>query len=56
MAPIIGIGLVVVMFIVGMIFYTKHIENISGQIIGAAKWSAEAILEKTGAAQIITGT
>ena len=53
MLPYIGLGLVVVMFIVGMIFYTKHIENISAFIINSAKDQAAQILESSGTVQVL---
>lgn len=53
MAPIIGVGLIVIMFIVGMIFYTKHIENIASMILGNAQQIAQKGLEATGAVQVV---
>ena len=44
--PYLAVGGIIMMFIVGMIFYTKHIENISAQILGAAKSQAQLIAEQ----------
>lgn len=51
--PYLAVGGVIMMFIVGMIFYTKHIETISMQILGAAKSQADNILTSSGAVQIV---
>lgn len=53
MLPYVGLGAVVIMFIIGMIFYTKHIETISAQILGAASNQAGQILESGGVQQIL---
>lgn len=53
MLPYVGLGLVVIMFIVGMIFYTKHIETISAQILNAAQSQAGQILESGAAVQVL---
>lgn len=48
MAPLLGLGLVVFMFIIGMIFYGKHIENVANIIINGAKSSATEIVRAAG--------
>jgi len=53
MLPYLALGAVVMMFIVGMIFYTKHIETISRTILNAATDQATRILEKGGVVQVI---
>lgn len=52
LAPIIGVGLVVMMFIIGMIFYTKHIETISQNILSTASAKATEILQYAGVQNI----
>lgn len=53
LAPIIGVGLIVIMFIVGMIFYTKHIENIATLILSNAQTIAQKGIENSGVIQVI---
>ena len=48
MAPLIGLGLVVFMFIVGMIFYGQHIEKVAEIIIGGARGQATEIIRSAG--------
>ena len=56
MLPYIGLGLVVIMFIVGMIFYTKHVERVAQMILKATQTVATEALESGGVVQVIPGT
>jgi hypothetical protein len=53
--PYAALFLVIMAFILGMIFYTKHIENISMNILGYAKETAQKGLENSGIIQTLTG-
>lgn len=46
--PYVALGGVILMFIVGMIFYTKHVENIAKSLIGLTESSIDQIIEAGG--------
>lgn len=52
--PIIALGMVVLAFILGSIFWGKHVENIATNILGTAGSTAQSILESSGATQVLT--
>lgn len=53
LAPYALLLLVVIAFIVGMVFYTQHIENVAKTILGVAEKATNNIIEKANLAQII---
>lgn len=55
MLPYVGLFVVVMGFILGMIFYTKHIETVVKDILGFTQQTAQKALENQGITQILTG-
>lgn len=53
--PYLAVGGIIVMFIVGMIFYTKHVENVSNAILNTVMKAVEVSAQNTGQVQVITG-
>ena len=53
LAPYALLLLVIIAFIIGMVFYTQHIENVAKTILGVAEKATSNIIEKANLAQII---
>lgn len=53
--PIIGLGMVVLAFVLGSLFWGKHVEAVATKILSVAAEQSTKILEAGGALQVIPG-
>lgn len=56
MLPLISVAIVIITFVLGMVFYTKHIETITGMMLEKAATESTKILDKATAFIQYTGT
>lgn len=55
MMPYLAVGGIIIMFIVGMIFYTKHVETIANSILNTVQYSTDIAQQNVGKIQVIPG-
>lgn len=55
MLPYIGLFIIVMGFIIGMIFYSRHIENVAQTILGFSKEVAQSSIENSKLVDVIQG-